>query len=202
MRVSNLLNSRRSRQIQTKPEVDDRPDHSGLCNIRALGCVPEFGREFTSSAWIGFPEIDSVTQPIVIVLACLKRFACEKLLGHKLVTPVIPEYEGRRQSVQFLPVSFGDSSGGRVDPQFLKGFLCGFLGFCNFLDVFLARNRKSIGVGLVQHPWAHNYHFLSRLFLTHPVTISFCEASTPWRKATVQHPSVSFDSSIKPFVQI
>lgn len=143
-----------------------------------------------------------MTEPVVFVFTFLKWFAGKKPLGDGLVAPVVSKHEGRRKSMQFLPVSFGDSSGERVDPQFLKSFLCGFLGFCNFLDVFLARNRKSIGVGVVQHPGAIHNYFLFLLFLAHPVTISFCAAGTPRRKATVQHPSVSFDSFIKPFVQI
>ena len=173
------------RMAKTVSEINNRTDHRRRCNIGTPGCVLEFSREFESAEGVGFPEIDSMTQPVVIVLAFLKRFAGEKPLSHVLIAPVVSEHESRRQAMQFLPVSFGDSSGGRVDPQFLKGFLCGFLGFCNFLEVFLTRLLEPVRVGVVQHPWAHDNHFSLRLFLflAHPVTISFCAAGTPWRKA-------------------
>ena len=107
MRVLNLFNARRCRQVKTKPEVDNRTDNRRGRDIRSPRSVLKFNREFQASAWIGFPEIDSGTEPVVIVRAFLKGFASEKPFGDGLVAPVVSENESRRQAVQFLPESFG-----------------------------------------------------------------------------------------------
>ncbi len=133
---------------------------------------------------------------IVVLFSLVGWQCCSKSNS----APVISEHECRRQSVQFLPVSFGDSSGWRVDPELLQGFLCSFLRFRNFLEVCLTRLLEPLRVGVVQNPRAmHNHFFLLSLFLAHSVTISFYEANTPRRKAEVQHRLVRFDTPPGPF---
>ena len=197
----NLFNACRRRQIKAKSEIDDRPDNRRGCDIGTPEGVLQFNREFESTKRVGFPEIDSGTEPVVIVYTFLKRFAGDKPLGDGLVASVVSEHESCRQSVQFLPVSFGKLSVGRVGPQLDKSLPRGFFRFRDFLEICLTRFLEPVRIGLVQNPRAIHNHFLFRLFLflAHSVTISFCEANTPRRKAAVQHRLVRFDTPPGPF---
>ena len=51
-------------------------------------------RPFQGSIWIGFPEVDARTEPVVIVLAEAKRLVCKQTLACIPIAAVIPQNEG------------------------------------------------------------------------------------------------------------
>jgi hypothetical protein len=89
----------RANQVEAKSQVDDRSDDKWLCVGSAHGLLSSdaFSRPVKGTIWIRFPEIDSLTEPIIGVFAGAECFVVEELLSGLLVTAMVAEDEGCRQ---------------------------------------------------------------------------------------------------------
>lgn len=92
-------------QIVTKTELDNGSHNER----RILTCVfsrRRFAGEFNSTLRIGFREVDARAEPIVFVIAWLKRFAGKPPLANLLAAAVITKDGGCRKAMQGLAVLF------------------------------------------------------------------------------------------------
>jgi hypothetical protein len=108
------LNARRRCQVEAKPEFDDRADNEWLVDVAALP-RSRFPRKIETPPRIRFPEINTGTKPIIIVVARTKRLSQKYSLADLTVAPVIAKNECRSEPVQELSVVFGEAPRSRVD---------------------------------------------------------------------------------------
>ena len=109
---SNLLDPGSGRQVQAQAQRDDRADDEWLLDVRA---APFFGlaSEVETAKWVGFPEIDSGTEPVVIVVALLEGLAFKDSFANGLIASVVAENETRSQLMQ------GSAGDERLSPVIL-----------------------------------------------------------------------------------
>lgn len=92
-----------SGEIEAQPKVENGADYE---RVPDAGRFPSSGlsREIQASLGIGFPEIDSRPQPIVIVVARVEWIAPEEPLTDLPVAAMIAKNECSRKTVQGLSV--------------------------------------------------------------------------------------------------
>lgn len=93
MSKSDPFNSRSGSQVATETEFDNCSYNKRLVLSCGFSCGG-FASEFDASSRIGFPEVDARTEPIVFVIAWLKRFASKQSLTNLSAAAVIAEDEG------------------------------------------------------------------------------------------------------------
>ncbi len=103
-------------QIETVPKVDDRADDCRIRHLRPLPrdrsvCVIE------PPSRIGFPEVDSPSKPVVVVLAAAKSASSEQPLRNGRVAAMISKDKTRREAWRLLSrrVRPGEVARGRQD---------------------------------------------------------------------------------------
>jgi hypothetical protein len=106
----NRLNADRRRQIKTEAHLDRRTHHKWFFNLVRLALPPSLQllRKFQAASRVCFPEVDSWSKPIVVVLTGNKRGASDQGLANIAVTPVISKDECTGKSMQLGrgPIAF------------------------------------------------------------------------------------------------
>ena len=106
-------------QVETGAEFDDGADDEWFRDLR-----PPAERRFTGELHaplrIRFPEVDPGTQPIVIVVAHLKRFTAKQSFSDGAVAAVVAENKAGREPVQsrLVAVVLGELTGFGVNAFF------------------------------------------------------------------------------------
>src|SRR5208337_3071326 len=123
MGSSNLLDPGSSRQVQAQAQRDDRADDERFLDVQ--GATPSgLASEVETAKWVGFPEIDSRTEPVVIVVALLEELAFQDSFANGPIASVVTENETRSQLMQGAagnewlgPVVLAELAGFRIDPR-------------------------------------------------------------------------------------
>lgn len=79
-------------QIQAKTHLNDCADNEGPINAGVFSSR-NFLSEFKPSLRIGFPEIDTGPQPIIVIFTRLECQAGQELLSNILIASVIAEHK-------------------------------------------------------------------------------------------------------------
>lgn len=146
MRISDLANAGRSRDIQAEAQIDDGSNDGRGLDLRPAAESLQLPREVDAPLWIGFPEIGSRPQPVVIVTAGVESFALNQLVGDRTIASVKSENEGRRERLQGLFVVLCQIALGRVDAE-LHERLAGRLRRCrDARHIFFRRLPELIGI--------------------------------------------------------
>jgi hypothetical protein len=71
------------------------------------------------SIWIGFPEINARTEPVIGIFASLKRLVVEKFLAYILIAAVVSQNErcGKTMHLVADAVRYPPHQGGVLQPQ-------------------------------------------------------------------------------------
>ncbi len=101
-------------QIKAKPEFNDRAYNERVVDVIALPGA-RFPRKIKAPLWIGLPEINTGTKPIVVVVARTKGLSRKYSFSNLTVAAVIAKNECRSETVQELSVVFGDAARFGVD---------------------------------------------------------------------------------------
>jgi hypothetical protein len=94
-----LCDSGCGRQIETKAERDDCANHEWSPYSRTEPAA-QLAREIEAPLRIRFPEVDTGSQPIVIIVTRGERCALKQPFADSLIAAVVAEDEARRKLMQ------------------------------------------------------------------------------------------------------
>lgn len=109
-------------QIKAGAQVNDGSDNRWVLDPLALmvGPIAEVARELVRPHGVVFPEIDTMTKPVVVILARGKgAHASKRFFRDGCVTSVIAEDEGGRGGIQST-IGFGQSNPALGSGTFLQ----------------------------------------------------------------------------------
>jgi hypothetical protein len=99
----------RGKEIEAEAEIDDRSNDEGIRGLEKLLSVMDIGRPFEGPFGVGLPEVNTWTEPVVVVVAGLERLACKQFFSNWPLAAVVAENKRRRESMhRDLTVRLGE----------------------------------------------------------------------------------------------
>jgi hypothetical protein len=96
---ANLFDSGGGCEIEAQAQRYHSANDEWLLDL-GRGTFPGLAGEVEAAKRIGFPEIDSGTQPVIVVIALLERLARQDSFAYGLLASVVTENETRSELMQ------------------------------------------------------------------------------------------------------